>query len=52
MVHLYTSSNLHILFFDFGEQKLDNFYDLFMLAIFANIRLFVARVENYSIRTK
>ena len=44
---------LHLLFFfDFGGQKLDNYYDLFMLALFENIRLFVLRAENYSIRTK
>ena len=30
----------------------DNYYDLFMLALFENIRLFVLQVENYSIRTK
>ena len=48
--HLHSS--LHILLFDFGGQMLDNDYDLFMLALFENIRLFVERVENHSIRTK
>ena len=42
----------HTFLFDFGGQKLDNYFDLFMLALFANIRLFVLQVENYSIRTK
>ena len=49
-----TYSSLHILFsrIDFGGQKLDNYYDLFMLALFEIIRLVVLSVENYSIRTK
>ena len=49
-----TYSSLHILFsrVDFGGQKLDNYYDLFMLALFENIRLVVLSVENYSLRTK
>ena len=42
----------HTFIFDFGGQNLDNYYDLFMLALFENIRLFVLQVENYSIRTK
>ena len=46
--HTYYSS-LHILFY---WQKLDNYMILFMLALFENIRLFVLRVLNYSIRTK
>ena len=36
----------------FFLTKLDNDMILFMLALFENIRLFVLRVENYSIRTK
>ena len=42
----------HTFLFDFGGQKLDNYYDLFMLALFENIRPFVLQVENYSIRSK
>ena len=40
----------HTFLFDFGGQKLDNYYDLFVLALFENIRLFVLQVENYSIQ--
>ena len=52
MVHPSTQSLTHTFLFDFGGQKLVNYYDLFMLALFENIRLFVVREENYSIRTK
>ena len=50
--HLHSEQLTHTFLFDFGGQKLDSYYDLFMLALFENIRLFVVRVENYSIRTK
>ena len=52
MVHPSTQWLTHTFLFDFGGQKLDNYYDLCMLALFENIRLFVLRVEKYSIRTK
>ena len=52
MVHPYMQWLTRTFLFDFGGQKLDNYYDLFMLALFENIRPFVLRVENYSIRTK
>ena len=52
MVHPLIQLLTHTFLFDFGGQKLDIHYDLFMLALFENIRLFVLQVENYSIRTK
>ena len=50
-VYPYIQLLTHTFLFDFDGQKLDNYYDLFMLALFENIRLFVLQVENYSIRT-
>ena len=52
MVHPYMQLLTHTFLFDFGGLKLDNYYDSFMFALFENFRLFVLRVENYSIRAK